>query len=183
MRTHGSATFPTDIGTLENRSIGIFYSLLCSSKATRPSEPPSEEAGLPAQRRGCWMWPPWLFGSCWPHAYLLGCSWAADAPYTWFYKSEHRGIHQQVHPDLAEREAILPECSRRDHSSFRPTVEGGSVPRETHFLGGIFLVRIQKCVSDPSVEEASPEADRNFEVINGTTHCSPASAAKPPRVT
>lgn len=54
-----------------------------------------------------------------------------------------------------------------------------SVFKGTHFRSGFFSMRLQKCRTDPSVEEASSEADKNFEVINGVTHISSALSAKP----
>lgn len=54
-----------------------------------------------------------------------------------------------------------------------------SVFKGTHFRSGFFSMRIQKCRADPSVEEASPEADKNLEVINRVIHIRSALAAKP----
>lgn len=78
---------------------------------------------------------------------------------------------------LAEKQTTLPESSKRCHLSLRLTVQGESAPKATR------SIRTQKGRSDPSVEEASSEADEAFEVINGVTHLSHASAAKPPRAT
>lgn len=95
------------------------------------------------------------------------------------YESEH-GVHLQVHPGLAEKETIPPVGSEGCHVSFWLT-RGESVFKGTHFWSGFFSVRIQKCRTDPSVEEDSPEADKNFEVINGVTHISSAFTATPLR--
>lgn len=70
---------------------------------------------------------------------------------------------------------MLPESSKRCHISLWLTIQGKSVPVGTRFLGRFVSVRTQKCRSDPSVEEASPEADKTFEVINTCSNLSKAT--------
>jgi hypothetical protein len=77
-----------------------------------------------------------------------------DAPWIWFYKSKHRGVRQQGHSDLAVKETILPESSKRCHTSLRLTIQGESVPKGTRFLGEFFFsVRIQKCGSGEMAQQ------------------------------
>lgn len=67
---------------------------------------------------------------------------------------------------------MLPESSKRCHISLWLTIQGKSVPVGTRFLGRFVSVRTQKC---RSVEEASPEADKTFEVINTCSNLSKAT--------